>query len=63
MFWLGLAQKPWLRLGFGRLGLVKIKAQAAAQGLGQPRLGISLGHGLHSKMLLSLYVDVLLYVL
>ena len=56
MFRLGSAQKPRLRPGFGRLGLVKIKAQAAAQGLGRPRLGIGLGRGLHSKMLLSLYI-------
>ena len=48
MFRLGSAQKPRLRPGFDGLGLVKMEAQAVAQGLGRPRLGIGLGRGLHS---------------
>ena len=51
MFWLGSAQKPQLRPGFGGLRLVKMKAQAIAKGLGRPGLSISLGHGLHPENL------------
>ncbi|KAJ7629732.1 hypothetical protein DFH06DRAFT_1440118 [Mycena polygramma] len=50
MFWLGLACKPWLWLGFVRLWLEILQAKAKAMDGGLAWLGFGLSHGFNQKL-------------